>query len=94
MNMTKETFVNAMMQEHKTNPDRIVQFAMLALDELAAYNKGKADMLNEIHREFENYQDTINQINKKFDEEKAELMKQYNLLKCTSDTTIGNKKTV
>lgn len=82
MNMTKETFVNAMMQEHKTNPERIVQFAMLALDELAAYNKGKADMLNEIHREFENYQGTINQINKKFDEEKAELVKQYDLLKC------------
>ena len=80
--MTKETFVNAMMQEHKTNPERIVQFAMLALDELAAYNKGKADMLNEIHREFENYQGTINQINKKFDEEKAELVKQYDLLKC------------
>ena len=80
--MTKEMFVNAMMQEHKTNPDRIVQFVMLALDEMAAYNKGKADMLNEIHREFENYQDTINQINKKFDEEKAELVKQYDLLKC------------
>ena len=80
--MTKETFVNAIMQEHKTNPERIVQFAMLALDEMAAYNKGKKDMLNEIHREFENYQDTINQINKNFDEEKAKLVKQYDLLKC------------
>ena len=79
MNMDKETFVNALMQEHKTNPERIVKFAMLALDELDAYNKGKRDMLDEINKEFEKYRDLIDDINKEFEESKAELMREMKL---------------
>ena len=77
----KETFVNALMQEHKTNPEKIVQFAMLALDELAAYNKGKRDMLDEIQEEIEHYKNVSKQIDDKFNQDKAELIKQYDLMK-------------
>jgi hypothetical protein len=44
--MDKETFVNAMMEEFKTNPDKVTKFAVRALDEMEAYNKGQQERDN------------------------------------------------
>ena len=48
MDVDKETFVNAMMDEFKTNPEKIKAFALRFLDEKAAYNKGQRDVLDQI----------------------------------------------
>ena len=41
MESDKEKFVNAMMKEYETNPEKITQFALRALDEMQAYNDGQ-----------------------------------------------------